>query len=130
MIINDHTRSLSDGLDVCSSAPTVPKFSSDILCTYRCLLYDVFKIQSPEVFMRLMTNVRVLVFCGLAISFLIFASVSTVNAQAECNSTSAPIATSGDISLADTAQSVRLFRDGRGSTSIGGTRPGSEGRRS
>jgi hypothetical protein len=45
-----------------------------------------------------------------------FCCVSPLFAQNECNSLGAPVTTTGSIAATDTAQTGRLFRDGRGST--------------
>jgi hypothetical protein len=55
-------------------------------------------------------------FFGLAMAFTLLMNVTTTYAQYECNSLGAPLSTTGDISLSDTVQSVRLFRDGRNTT--------------
>jgi hypothetical protein len=59
-------------------------------------------------------------FWKLCAVFSLIASVSApaTFAQAECHSAGAPISQSGDISLADTVQPTRLFRDGRGTTCL------------
>ncbi len=58
---------------------------------------------------------NLLAVCGLALAFML-TTQHAVYAQLECNRTGTPIVTSGDISLSDTVQSIRLFRDGRSST--------------
>lgn len=68
--------------------------------------------------MRFRPIVRVAVLCSLAISFFVLASVSTANAQQECNNVAgAPAPTTGSIVPAtDVLQTNRLFRDGRAGT--------------
>ncbi len=56
--------------------------------------------------------------CGLLIAISFMSNVSAIYAQAECNSVNPPLVTTGDISAADTDQSLRLFRDGRGTTCL------------
>jgi len=63
-------------------------------------------------------SVRFLVIFGLSIIFMVIAGHSEANAQAECHSLGAPLVTTGDISGTDTAQTSRMFRDGRGSTCL------------
>ena len=55
---------------------------------------------------------------SLAILFFVFSQNSIVSAQGECNSLSAPLVTTGDISAADADQTLRMFRDGRGTTCL------------
>ncbi len=57
-------------------------------------------------------------FCSLVITFMLTANVPVILAQGECNVTGAPLVTTGDISAADTAQTLRLFRDGRNTTCL------------
>ena len=58
-----------------------------------------------------------IVFCFTFV-FLLAATSAQTFGQYECHSTGAPIATTGDISAADTAQTSRMFRDGRGTTCL------------
>ena len=53
-----------------------------------------------------------------AVVFAWSANISTAYAQGECNITAAPLVTTGDISAADTAQTNRMFRDGRNTTCL------------
>lgn len=66
--------------------------------------------------MKNFNNRSLLALCSLAFALLLTANVSVSYAQQECNSLGAPLATSGDLSATDTAQTLRLFRDGRSST--------------
>jgi hypothetical protein len=65
--------------------------------------------------MKTLARINLLALCGLAIAVLLTAQ-HTAYAQLECNRVGAAITTTGDIALTDTVQSIRLFRDGRGST--------------
>ena len=56
--------------------------------------------------------------CSLAITFILATNVPVIYAQGECNITAAPIATTGDISAGDPTQTLRMFRDGRGTTCL------------
>ncbi|MGB5012597.1 MAG: hypothetical protein WBO68_01100, partial [Pyrinomonadaceae bacterium] len=56
-------------------------------------------------------------FPAIALAVLL-ATFSDTPAQAECNVTGAPIATTGNIDPADPDQVGRLFRDGIGTTCI------------
>ena len=56
--------------------------------------------------------------CGLALAFMLLSNGVSVYAQAECNYVGAPLVTTGDISAADTDQTLRLFRDGRSTTCL------------
>ncbi len=68
--------------------------------------------------MRFHAGIKVTALCSLVISFLVVSNVSTISAQAECNSLGVPLVTTGDISAGDTAQTSRMFRDGRGTTCL------------
>ena len=57
------------------------------------------------------------IFCATFI-FCLTAQTSTVFGQGECNSLGAPLVTTGDISVGDPDQTLRLFRDGRGTTCL------------
>ncbi len=57
------------------------------------------------------------IFCA-AFIFGLTAQTSSVFGQGECNSLGAPLSTTGDISAADTAQTTRMFRDGRATTCL------------
>jgi hypothetical protein len=56
--------------------------------------------------------------CGLAIAIILLSNGASIYAQSECNYVGAPLSTTGDISLSDTAQTSRMFRDGRGTTCL------------
>ena len=49
---------------------------------------------------------------------MLLANTLHVAAQGECNVQGAPLVTTGDISAADTDQTLRMFRDGRGTTCL------------
>src|SRR6185436_18869756 len=60
-----------------------------------------------------------LAWCCLAIVFILTTNVSVIMAQRECNVIGgAPAPTTGGIAAGDTAQTNRLFRDGRGGTCL------------
>jgi hypothetical protein len=65
-----------------------------------------------------MKRLRILRFsvCSILLAALLMPSALSVLAQNECNSLGAPIVQGGAITAADTAQTGRLFRDGRGGT--------------
>jgi hypothetical protein len=63
------------------------------------------------------TTRKATAFIQLAVTFFLLNTLVALG-QGECNSLGAPITTTGDISAADTAQTTRMFRDGRGTTCL------------
>ena len=63
-------------------------------------------------------KIRPLFVYSLLVFALVIANVNPTVAQGECNSVSAPLVTTGDISAADTDQTLRMFRDGRNTTCL------------
>lgn len=68
--------------------------------------------------MKPMLKMRFLFLFPIISLALVLVSASFVSAQGECNVTGAPLVTTGDISAADTDQTLRLFRDGRNTTCL------------
>jgi hypothetical protein len=61
---------------------------------------------------------RSTVIAAFSLIITLILSVVTISAQGECNLVGAPVVQTGDIAVSDTAQTNRMFRDGRGTTCL------------
>ncbi len=67
--------------------------------------------------MTVFTKRNAVAFCQLAITFFLLNTIVALG-NGECNSLGPPATSTGSISAADTAQTTRMFRDGRGTTCL------------